>query len=47
VAGALAILAEAGASVSDYLSGDVVAEGNPIVAAAPGIVMALRTAVGM
>ena len=47
VAGALAILAEAGASVSDYLSGDVAIEGNPILASAPGIVMELRTAVGM
>jgi myo-inositol-1(or 4)-monophosphatase len=37
VAAALAILAEAGATVSPFLSGDGPTRGNPILAAAPGI----------
>ena len=41
VAAGLAILAEAGAQVSPFLEGNGLTEGNPIVAAAPGIAEAL------
>jgi len=44
VAAALAILNEAGASVSLFMAGDGAATGNPILAAAPGIAAALSTA---
>jgi myo-inositol-1(or 4)-monophosphatase len=46
VAGALAILAEAGAQVSPFLEGDGPTSGNPILAAAPGIAEALAGAIG-
>ena len=42
VAAALAILAEAGATVSDFLGGPGLTQGAPILAAAPGIAEALR-----
>lgn len=45
VAAALAILAEAGASVSPFLAGSGPENGNPILAAAPGLAAALRDAV--
>ena len=41
VAAALAILAEAGATVSDFMADDGAARGNAIVASAPGIADAL------
>jgi myo-inositol-1(or 4)-monophosphatase len=41
VAAALAILAEAGAHVSPFLEGNGLSEGNPILAAAPGVAGAL------
>jgi len=41
VAAALVILAEAGARVSPFLSGDGPVAGNPILACAPGIADAL------
>jgi myo-inositol-1(or 4)-monophosphatase len=41
VAAALAILAEAGAHVSPFLEGDGPTQGNPILAAAPGVAEAL------
>ena len=41
VAAALVILAEAGATVSPFLSGDGAVAGNPILACAPGIAGAL------
>ena len=44
VAAALAILAEAGASVSPFMSGNGQVDGNPIFAAAPGIADALQAA---
>ena len=44
VAAALTILAEAGATVSPFMAGDGAAAGNPILAAAPGIVGALSAA---
>ncbi|WP_158747117.1 inositol monophosphatase family protein [Acidisphaera sp. L21] len=44
VAAALAVLAEAGADVSDFLGGDGLVAGNPILAAAPGVAEALRIA---
>ena len=44
VAAVLTILAEAGAVVSDFKAGDGLSSGNPILAAAPGIAMALRQA---
>jgi len=37
VAAALVILREAGAPVSDFLGGNGVTKGNPIVACAPGL----------
>lgn len=46
VAAALAILAEAGATVSPFLEGNGPEAGNPILAAAPGLAPALGTAVG-
>jgi myo-inositol-1(or 4)-monophosphatase len=42
VAAALAILAEAGATVSNFLGGPGLTQGAPILAAAPGIAEALR-----
>jgi myo-inositol-1(or 4)-monophosphatase len=47
VAAALAILAEAGAVVSPFLEGDGLTEGNPILAAAPGIAEALAGVTGV
>ena len=47
VAAGLAILAEAGAWVSPFLDGDGPTEGNPILAAAPGIAEALGTAASL
>lgn len=47
VAGALAVLAEAGAVTSDFLAGDGPVRGNPILAAAPGIADALREAAAL
>ena len=44
VAAALTILAEAGATVSNFMAGDGANSGNPILAAAPGIAGALSTA---
>jgi myo-inositol-1(or 4)-monophosphatase len=44
VAAALAILAEAGATVSPFMAGDGARAGNPILAAAPGIAAALSAA---
>ena len=44
VAAALAILAEAGATVSPFMAGDGATSGNPILAAAPGIAAALSAA---
>jgi myo-inositol-1(or 4)-monophosphatase len=44
VAAALVILAEAGATVSPFLSGDGSVAGNPILACAPGIATALSAA---
>ncbi len=44
VAAALAVLKEAGAVTSDFLGGDGLAAGNPILAAAPGVAAALRAA---
>jgi len=44
VAAALTILAEAGATVSPFMSGDGATLGNPILAAAPGIAAALSVA---
>jgi myo-inositol-1(or 4)-monophosphatase len=44
VAAALAILAEAGATVSKFMAGDGAAAGNPILAAAPGIAATLAAA---
>ena len=41
VAGALAILAEAGATASPFLDGNGPTHGNPILAAAPGVAAAL------
>ena len=46
VAAALAILAEAGAVTSDFLAGGGLTDGNPILAAAPGIAPALIAATG-
>ena len=47
VAAALAVLAESGAVTSDFLAGDGPTEGNPILAAAPGIADALRVAAAL
>jgi myo-inositol-1(or 4)-monophosphatase len=44
VAGALPILAEAGAMVSNFMAGAGPFSGNPIIAAAPGIAAGLREA---
>jgi myo-inositol-1(or 4)-monophosphatase len=44
VAAALVILAQAGATVSPFLSGDGEVAGNPILACAPGIAAALSAA---
>ena len=44
VAAALTILAEAGAAVSPFMAGDGATNGNPILAAAPGIAAALSAA---
>jgi myo-inositol-1(or 4)-monophosphatase len=46
VAASLAILTEAGATLSPFLEGHGRTEGNPILAAAPGIAEALAAAVG-
>jgi myo-inositol-1(or 4)-monophosphatase len=43
VAAGLVILAEAGATVSPFLSGDGLVAGNPILACAPGIAATLST----
>ena len=47
VAAALAVLAEAGAVTSDFLSGDGPHRGNPILAAAPGVAAALGAAAAL
>jgi myo-inositol-1(or 4)-monophosphatase len=47
VAAALAILGEAGAAVSPFLAGDGATNGNPILAAAPGIAAALSATAGI
>jgi myo-inositol-1(or 4)-monophosphatase len=47
VAAALAILAEAGAVANPFLQGDGLTIGNPILAAAPGIVGPLAMATGL
>ncbi|MDE2199757.1 MAG: inositol monophosphatase [Rhodospirillales bacterium] len=47
VAAALAILAEAGAVVSDFMAGDGPVRGNPILAAAPGVAAALTAITGI
>lgn len=47
VAAALAILAEAGASVGDFMVGNGAMAGNPILAAAPGIAAALSAVTGI
>ena len=47
VAAALAVLAEAGAVTSDFLGGDGLTGGNPILAAAPGVADALRAAAAL
>jgi len=47
VAAALAILAESGAVVSPFMDGDGPTQGNPILAAAPGIAGALSAIVGV
>jgi myo-inositol-1(or 4)-monophosphatase len=41
VAAALAILSEAGAATSDFLAGNGLTDGNPILAAAPGVAAVL------
>jgi myo-inositol-1(or 4)-monophosphatase len=46
VAGALAILAEAGAVVNGFMDGDAPVIGGPILAAAPGVAVALSRAAG-
>ncbi len=46
VAAGLAILAEAGARVSPFTSGRGTTEGNPILAAAPGVADPLAAAIG-
>lgn len=46
VAAGLAILAEAGARVSPFTAGQGLTQGNPILAAAPGIAGALARAIG-
>ncbi len=47
VAAALSILAEAGATVSPFMTADVAITGNPILAAPPGIAAALSVATGI
>ena len=47
VAAALAVLAEAGAVTNDFLGGDGLTGGNPILAAAPGVADALRAAAAL
>lgn len=47
VAAALAILREAGATVSPFMAGEGATKGNPILAAAPGIAAALSAAAGV
>ena len=47
VAAALAILSEAGAAVSPFMSGNGATAGNPILAAAPGIATALSATTGI
>ena len=47
VAAALVILAEAGAAVSPFLDGNGLTEGNPILAAAPGISGTLAATIGL
>jgi myo-inositol-1(or 4)-monophosphatase len=47
VAAALAILSEAGAAVSPFMSGNGATAGNPILAAAPGIAPALSATTGI
>jgi myo-inositol-1(or 4)-monophosphatase len=47
VAAALAILSEAGAAVSPFMSGNGATAGNPILAAAPGIASALSATTGI
>jgi len=47
VAGALALLAEAGAHVSDFMAGDGPALGAPMLAAAPGVAVALTAAAAL
>ena len=47
VAASLAILSDAGAYVSPFLDGDGPTEGNPILAAAPGIAEALAGVAGL
>jgi myo-inositol-1(or 4)-monophosphatase len=44
VAAALVILSEAGAAVSPFMAGEGATQGNPILAAAPGIATALSAA---
>ncbi len=44
VAASLTILAEAGATISDFMAGNGAVAGNPILAAAPGIAAALSAA---
>jgi myo-inositol-1(or 4)-monophosphatase len=47
VAAALTILAEAGATVSDFMGGEGASTGNAILAAAPGIAAALSDVVAI
>ena len=47
VAAALSVLAEAGAVTSDFLAGNGLTHGNPILAAAPGVADALRIAAAL
>jgi myo-inositol-1(or 4)-monophosphatase len=47
VAAALTILAEAGAAVSPFLDGNGPTEGNPILAAAPGVAAPLAAIAGL
>jgi myo-inositol-1(or 4)-monophosphatase len=47
VAGALAVLAEAGAALNGFMDGDAPTGGGPILAAAPGVAEALAAAAGL
>lgn len=47
VAGGIVIASEAGAWVNDFFAGDWVRDGNPILAAAPGVAEAVRSATGI